>query len=145
MHVYIYICVYVCVYVYTHIHSNLFREREMKLYSYLLLLFIFLFCYSLYFILWPKTFLHWHFLLHILSSLQRPIETGPFLLFSQVPCRFMVDDAKTHAKSRINICILHGENKAWEKTCPRMLTTQWQSLLSLHTRTDIPVILKAFL
>lgn len=93
---YTYICV--CVHMYT--HSDLFRERETKLCSYLLLLFIFLFCYSLYFILWPKMLLHWHFLLHILFSLQRPIETGPFLLFSQVPCRFMVDDAKAHPQSK---------------------------------------------
>lgn len=44
----------------------------------------------------------------------------------------MVDDAKTHTKSRTNICIHHEENEAWEKTCPRMLTTQWQSLFH-HT------------
>lgn len=35
-------------------------------------------------------------------------------------CRFMVDDAKTHPKIRINICIHYGENEAWEKTCPRI-------------------------
>lgn len=80
--IYIHICISIYTYVYTHIQKVICLEWGKSDYSYLL--FIFFFYYSLYFSLWPKMLLHWHLLPHILSFLQRPIETGLLLLFSLV-------------------------------------------------------------